>query len=47
MNRQQKTDILAYLLSCNEFPAGKTELPHQTEFLNEIRFDATKPDPKK
>jgi S-disulfanyl-L-cysteine oxidoreductase SoxD len=47
MNRQQKTDILAYLLSRNEFPAGKTELPHQTEFLNEIRFDATKPDPKK
>jgi cytochrome c len=47
MNRQQKTDVLAYLLSCNEFPAGKTELPHQTEFLNEIRFDATKPDPKK
>jgi len=47
VNRQQKTDILAYLLSCNGFPAGKTELPHQTEFLNEIRFDATKPDPKK
>jgi S-disulfanyl-L-cysteine oxidoreductase SoxD len=47
VNRQQKTDILAYLLSCNEFPAGKTELPHQTEFLNQIRFDATKPDPKK
>jgi S-disulfanyl-L-cysteine oxidoreductase SoxD len=47
VNRQQKADILAYLLSCNEFPVGKTELPHQTEFLNEIRFDATKPDPKK
>jgi cytochrome c len=47
VNRQQKADILAYLLSYNEFPVGKTELPHQTEFLNEIRFDATKPDPKK
>ncbi|HEX3352168.1 MAG TPA: c-type cytochrome [Terriglobales bacterium] len=47
VNRQQKTDILTYLLSCNGFPAGKTELPHQTEFLNEIRFDAAKPDPKK
>jgi cytochrome c len=47
VNRQQKSDILAYLLSCNGFPVGKTELPHQTEFLNEIRFDATKPDPKK
>ena len=47
MTRQQKTDILAYLLSCNGFPVGKTEIPRQTEFLNEIRFDATKPDPKK
>ena len=47
VNRQQKSDILAYLLSCNGFPVGKTELRHQTEFLNEIRFDATKPDPKK
>ena len=47
VSRQQKTDILAYLLSFNKFPAGKTELPHQTEFLNEIRFEATKPDPKK
>jgi len=47
MTRQQKSDILAYLLSFNKFPAGKTELPHQTEFLNEIRFEATKPDSKK
>jgi len=47
VNRQQKADILAYLLSCNGFPVGKTEIPRQTEFLNEIRFDATKPDPKK
>jgi S-disulfanyl-L-cysteine oxidoreductase SoxD len=45
--RQQKTDVLAYLLSFNKFPAGKTELPHQTEFLNEIRFEAAKRDPKK
>ena len=47
VNRQQKSDILAYLLSCNGFPVGKTELPHQTEFLNEIRLDAKKPDPTK
>lgn len=47
VTRQQKADILAYLLSFNKFPAGKTELPHQTESLNEIRFEATKPDPKK
>jgi mono/diheme cytochrome c family protein len=47
VTRQQKADILAYLLRFNKFPAGKTELPHQTEFLNEIRFEASKPDPKK
>ncbi len=47
VTRPQKSDILAYVLSVNKFPAGKTELPHQTEFLNEIRFEATKPDPKK
>jgi cytochrome c len=47
VSRQRKADILAYILSTNKFPAGKTDLPHQTEFLNEIRFEATKPDPKK
>ena len=47
VSRQRKIDILAYILSTNRFPAGKTELPHQTEFLNEIRFEATKPEPKK
>ncbi len=47
ISRQHKADILAYILSVNRFPAGKTELQHQTEFLNEIRFEATKPDPKK
>jgi len=47
VTRQQKTEILAYLLSFNKFPTGKMDLPHQTEFLNEIRFEATKPDQKK
>jgi len=47
VTRQQKSDILAYLLRFNKFPAGKAELPRQTEFLNEIRFEAAKPDPKK
>jgi len=47
LSRQKKADILAYMLSVNKFPAGKTELPHQTEFLNEIRFEAVKPESKK
>jgi hypothetical protein len=46
LSRQQTADTLAYILSVNQFPAGKTELPRQTEMLREIRFEATKPDPK-
>ena len=47
LSRQQNADILAYVLSFNKFPAGKTELYRQTEMLKEIRFEATKPDAKK
>ena len=47
LTKQQGTDSLAYLLSFNKFPAGKTELPRQTEFLKEIRFEATRPDSNK
>ena len=44
LSKQQDADILAYLLSFNKFPAGKTELQKQVEFLKEIRFEATKPE---
>lgn len=47
LNRQQNADILAFTLSANKFPPGKTELSRQTEFLKEIRFEAVKPEPKK
>jgi len=47
LNRQQNADILAYTLSANKFPAGKTELSRQTEFLKEIRFEAMKREPRK
>ena len=47
LTRQQNADVLAFALSANKFPAGKTELSRQTEFLKEIRFDAVKPEPKK
>jgi hypothetical protein len=46
LNKQQDADVLAFLLSFNKFPAGKTELPKQVEFLKEIRFEATKPEAK-
>lgn len=47
LNRQQNADILAFVLSANKFPAGKTELSRQTEFLKEIRFEAVRRDQKK
>lgn len=42
-NRQQKADIVAFLLRFNRFPAGSTELARQTEVLQQIRFESTKP----
>ena len=36
-------NILAYILSVNKFPPGKTELPTQTEVLKGIKFLASKP----
>jgi len=47
LSKQQDADVLAYLLSFNKFPAGKTELSRQTEFLKEIRFEATNPNANK
>jgi mono/diheme cytochrome c family protein len=46
LSRAKNTLILAYMLSANQFPAGKEELPQQTEVLNQIRIDAQKPSSK-
>ena len=46
LSREVNADILAYMLSANQFPTGKTELAHQTEVLKDIRIDATKPEKK-
>ena len=46
LSREANADILAYMFSVNEFPAGKTELSPKTEILMQIRFEATKPEPK-
>ncbi len=43
LSRENNALILAYMLSVNNFPAGKTDLPQQTEVLKEIRIDAQKP----
>lgn len=43
LTRQQDADVLAFMLSMNKFPAGKTELYRQSEMLKEIRFESEKP----
>jgi mono/diheme cytochrome c family protein len=43
LNRQQYADVLAYLLSKDRYPAGKTELPTQTDVLNNTKYLANKP----
>jgi len=47
LSRQQDADILAFMLSMNKFPSGKTELYRQTEMLKEIRFESEKRTEKK
>ena len=42
VGRLPKTDILAYMLSMNRFPPGKTELQHKTELLKQILLVETK-----
>jgi S-disulfanyl-L-cysteine oxidoreductase SoxD len=44
LSREVNADILAYILSVNQFPAGKDELAHDAEMLKQIRLDATKPE---
>ena len=42
--RAVKADILAYIMSQNNFPAGKTELPYQNSRLKRITWNALKPE---
>jgi S-disulfanyl-L-cysteine oxidoreductase SoxD len=44
LTREQDADVLAFVLSVNRFPEGKTELDHRTEVLKQIRLEAAKPD---
>lgn len=40
--RQEVTDVIAYLLRFNGFPAGAKALTHENDALREIRFEATR-----
>ena len=42
LSRQQDADVLAYILSLNRFPAGKTELSAQSEVLKQIKIEPAK-----
>ena len=46
LSRTQNADILAYILSVNQYPVGKNELATQTEMLKTIRLDPSKPEDK-
>jgi mono/diheme cytochrome c family protein len=43
LSRQQYADILSYLLTKDNYPAGQSELPAQTESLRETKFLSSKP----
>lgn len=43
LSRQKNADVLSYILKFNRFPAGATELPRETDVLNEILFVPEKP----
>jgi mono/diheme cytochrome c family protein len=46
LNREANAEIMAYLLSANQFPAGKEALPQSSEILKEIRIEALNPERK-
>lgn len=43
LTREQDAYVLAFVLSVNRFPEGKTELDYRTEVLKQIRLEAAKP----
>jgi cytochrome c len=46
LSPQVNADILAYMLSFNEFPAGKVELPPNSQAMQQIQIDYYKPEKK-
>ena len=43
LSPEATADILAHVLRFNKFPAGDKELPHETQALNQIRYESKKP----
>ncbi|MFZ0663394.1 MAG: cytochrome c [Acidobacteriaceae bacterium] len=45
LSRDQTAELLAFILSSNKFPAGKTALPTDAQALKQIRITAPPPAP--
>jgi S-disulfanyl-L-cysteine oxidoreductase SoxD len=43
LSRQENTDLVAFLLSANKFPAGKAALGNDADALSRIRFETARP----
>jgi len=43
LSRQEQTDVIAFILRSNRFPAGTTELPTATPALRTIKFVTVQP----
>jgi quinoprotein glucose dehydrogenase len=43
LSRPLITDVIAYLLSFNSFPAGKSELSPALDSLSDVRIEASRP----
>jgi mono/diheme cytochrome c family protein len=46
LTREANAEILAYVFSANQFPAGKADMAQASEVLKEIKIEATKPERK-
>ncbi len=46
LSREANAEIIAFILSSNQFPAGNTDLPQASEVLREIKVEAIKPEKK-
>lgn len=46
LSRQQNADITAFMLQCNQLPAGRDELPAQAMALKQIRYIAFRSETK-
>lgn len=43
LSRETGAEVLAFILSANQFPPGKADLPQQSEVLREIKIEAIQP----